>query len=332
MSYDICVYNKKRAPKSVDGFHKWFGDNTNWNSNSDYDDISIASKELQDWYKYMLCYFPAMNGRDAKKSSEDYATTNGVDIDVAADNSADYSINTDIIYVAFSYSQAENAYKLGADKAKELGLGFYDPREDEEVLRNDAQLTCKDVTSKCGKTKSSLSEKEIRGNYFVIIFFTLVFAYVAVRFLIFGDIWDRNCTIISMGSLVFIFMSLRKIREEKRQYTDFRIWLDDALRVNFPDSVKAFYFNIYENVFGNYCMVLMGSSSFDKDDDDWACDIVIKYPKHLILMFQKPWQDILQDQKANIKQYLKLGQFRSKLRSKEGIGLGFDDGNIILIN
>lgn len=141
MSYDICVFNRKRAPIHKNDFLKWYERIMEWNGDSGFDDISVASKELQEWYSFMLKHYPAMNGRDAEESQQCYAKAKGVDVDAAIDDSADYSIDNNLIYVAFGYSQAKDAYKLAIGKAKELGLGIFDPQEGSFPLNDGYEQT-----------------------------------------------------------------------------------------------------------------------------------------------------------------------------------------------
>lgn len=153
MSYDICVFNKRIAPRRKEDFIKWYDHIMTLNGDSTFDDIHVASKELQEWYSFMLKHFPAMNGRDAEESQQCYAKAMGVDVDVAIDDSADYSIRNDLIYIAFGYSQAKNAIKLATWKAKELGLGVFDPQEGNFLLCND-----------CGQTSQAVQNQRAEKN------------------------------------------------------------------------------------------------------------------------------------------------------------------------
>ena len=57
--------------------------------------------------------------------------------------------------------------------------------------------------------------------------------------------------------------------------TTFHNWLNKALSVNIPKSVKAFNFNLFETG-SNFGIELIGSSEFDADDSDWACQEVFE--------------------------------------------------------
>ena len=40
-----------------------------------------------------------------------------------------------------------------------------------------------------------------------------------------------------------------------------------------PENIVALNFGIFESENG-YCVYLIGSESYDADDDDWACDVI----------------------------------------------------------
>ena len=55
-------------------------------------------------------------------------------------------------------------------------------------------------------------------------------------------------------------------------YDDFAKWLDGVLEKEIPDGVVALSFNIYEDGRRRWSVEVVGTSSFDKDGEDWACD------------------------------------------------------------
>src|SRR5258706_15174944 len=113
MSYDLMVFDPKSAPADRSAFLTWYRDQTGWTECSDYNDPNNCSPQLRAWLLEMVQEYPPMNG---PYSDHDY------------DNPklADYSIGKSIIYVAFSWSQAEGAYQSMFDLAKRHRVGFFD--------------------------------------------------------------------------------------------------------------------------------------------------------------------------------------------------------------
>ena len=46
---------------------------------------------------------------------------------------------------------------------------------------------------------------------------------------------------------------------------------------------------------------------------------------------RQSWEKILSQMESHLKKYLKKGKYASLLRSKKGLGLGFVDGDLILL-
>lgn len=120
MSYDLMVFEKAEAPKTREEFMEWFGKQTEWGEDHDYQTISVSSPTLQSWFMEMKETFPPMNGEyapdeemlDEQKSLEVYLT--------------DYCIGREVIYAAFAWSVAEEAYGLVRKLAQKHGVGFFD--------------------------------------------------------------------------------------------------------------------------------------------------------------------------------------------------------------
>lgn len=180
MSYDICIFNKKKAPRRKEDFIKWYERIMEWNGDSNFDDITVASKELQEWYSFMLKHFPAMNGRDAEESQHCYAKAKGVDVGDVIDDSADYAIDSNLIYVAFGYTQAEDAYRLAFGKAKELGLGFFDPQEGSFPLSDGYERTDTMVDNSDQITAAQKSFEKKKHHLIVGIRLSLITLFIAL--------------------------------------------------------------------------------------------------------------------------------------------------------
>ena len=51
---------------------------------------------------------------------------------------------------------------------------------------------------------------------------------------------------------------------------DFFEWLDLILKNELNSEIKAINFNLYEDTDNKWSVELVGTFSFDKDNDDWA--------------------------------------------------------------
>lgn len=115
MSYDLMVFNKDAAPKTRADFMNWYQDQTEWTEEHSYDDPANTSEELRNWFMEMIQTFPAMNGPFASDDNPKVS---------------DYCIGKDVIYVAFAWSLAEEAYDKMLALAEKHGVGFYDTSSD----------------------------------------------------------------------------------------------------------------------------------------------------------------------------------------------------------
>lgn len=147
----------------------------------------------------------------------------------------------------------------------------------------------------------------------------------------------------------------RSYREEKPMYTDFSKffketeteekeeestippisdWIDSILNTNIPDDVKAFCFNLYEEGNGSWSMELVGAGRFDPKDEDWPCDEVTDFgSRNKLYQWETEcsWKEALAYVVKELKTYLKRGKYAELLKSKNGVGVGFVDGNIEII-
>ena len=117
MSYDLMVFNKAAAPRSRAEFMKWYEAQTEWKEEHDYADPANTSPELRNWYMEMLHTFPPMNGPFASEDDE-------------GSNVSDYTVGRDVIYVAFAWSVADEAYKTMRELAEKHAVGFFDVSRD----------------------------------------------------------------------------------------------------------------------------------------------------------------------------------------------------------
>ena len=69
-----------------------------------------------------------------------------------------------------------------------------------------------------------------------------------------------------------IFSFFKKKGESGLTYNRLETWLNDVMQMTIPNEVVAFCFNLYEDANKSWTLELIGSSSFDTTDNDWACD------------------------------------------------------------
>ena len=115
-------------------------------------------------------------------------------------------------------------------------------------------------------------------------------------------------------------------------YSTFEEWVDVTLSAELPEGIEAFCFNIYEDGGGKWSVEIVGASSFDRNNSDWPCyEVFTNREQPLRWSSNKSWEKIQAQVKSHLKRYLKKGKYASLLRNKQGLGLGFVDGDLILL-
>jgi len=107
MSYDLMVFEVSAAPKTRKEFMAWYETQTEWSEDHSYQDHSVTSEALQNWFMDMIEYFPSMNGPLASDDDDPKVT--------------DHCIGKSVIYSAFAWSVAEEAYP----KMRELAINSF---------------------------------------------------------------------------------------------------------------------------------------------------------------------------------------------------------------
>src|SRR5690606_34296565 len=100
--------------------------------------------------------------------------------------------------------------------------------------------------------------------------------------------------------------------------------------------IEGFNFGLIETTNG-FEMYLIGSKTFDKDDEDWATNVDFE-PKQKYFQFgkefstDKDWQYILRISEKLILNYVSSNKFKTSIiANANGITTGFDDGNLTII-
>ena len=112
------VFDAVNAPHDRGAFIAWYHKQAEWSEGHSYDDPKVTTPALRAWYEAIRKTYPNMNGPGAVNDDH-------------IEDSADYSIGRHVIYAAFRWSQAEQAYPLVRSLAVTYGVGFYDVSGDE---------------------------------------------------------------------------------------------------------------------------------------------------------------------------------------------------------
>jgi hypothetical protein len=131
MSYDLMVFEITKAPKTKKEFMDWYDRQTEWAEEHDYETVGVTYPALQKWFMEMKDTFPPMNGKFAP---EEEAIANDEDLESRL---TDYSIGYNVIYAAFSWSVADEAYEKVRTLAQKHGVGFFDASGDGDIILPD---------------------------------------------------------------------------------------------------------------------------------------------------------------------------------------------------
>ena len=122
MSYDLMVFERTKAPTTKKEFMAWYETQMEWSAEHDCGTISVSSPALQNWFLEMKETFPPMNGEYAPN----LASLTGAEAEDLERHLVDYCIGQDVIYAAFSWSLAEEAYEQMRTLAQKHQVGFFD--------------------------------------------------------------------------------------------------------------------------------------------------------------------------------------------------------------
>ena len=109
---------------------------------------------------------------------------------------------------------------------------------------------------------------------------------------------------------------------------DFFEWLDLILKNELNSEIKAINFNLYEDTDNKWSVELVGTFSFDKDNDDWACDEVFTTrDQPFVIECESDWKLVETFFIGLVNEYLSSG----KLKEYQAIGIGFVDGDLHIL-
>ena len=129
-----------------------------------------------------------------------------------------------------------------------------------------------------------------------------------------------------------LFSLFKKKGESGLTYSELETQLNKVMQMNSPDDVVDFSFNLNEDANKSLTLELIGASSFDTTDNDWACDEVFTTrDKPLTWNDNKEWQDVQTVTVKMIKDYLEKGKYGKVLKGRQGLAVGFVDGDLTLL-
>lgn len=131
-----------------------------------------------------------------------------------------------------------------------------------------------------------------------------------------------------------LFDKLKKnaqAKEERLSYEQFAKWLDGFMDYGF-EEVVALNFNLYEDGDAKWSVELVGTASFDEDDDDWACDEVFSNRETpLVWEENADWETILSKVQEFIRRYLEHGEYSDLMKENQAVAVGFVDGDLEIV-
>lgn len=125
-----------------------------------------------------------------------------------------------------------------------------------------------------------------------------------------------------------------KQRESGIQYDGFEKWLNLFFLKDQSEEIVAFAFNLYEEANSIWSVELVGTSSFDPEDQDWVCDEVSNFGSRdnpFTWSEDGSWEVMLKEVCSIVEKYLQNGRFAAILKSGKAVGVGFVDGDLEIV-
>ena len=120
-------------------------------------------------------------------------------------------------------------------------------------------------------------------------------------------------------------------KEKTNEESSFYNWLEDALK-KLPGNVEAINFNLYDDGDNKWSVELVGTSTFDENNSDWACNEVYTTRENPYVLTKKSdWKAIENLFTTFLLNYLERGKYAHILKEYRGIGIGFVDGDLSIL-
>ena len=117
-------------------------------------------------------------------------------------------------------------------------------------------------------------------------------------------------------------------------YEKFALWLDELLKNGFPSNTAALVFNLYERSDQEHCWYaeLGFCECFDASDKSggWACYAQLCEPV-FVWDSDNEWETAQSTAEHLVKMYLENGCHSDDIRSLNGVGVGFAEGDLNII-
>ncbi|GHT79470.1 hypothetical protein AGMMS50262_23200 [Bacteroidia bacterium] len=116
----------------------------------------------------------------------------------------------------------------------------------------------------------------------------------------------------------------------------FENWIDNIINKECPDEkIVAYYFGIFESGEKEYTLYLSGSTEFNEENSDWACNDDFE-PKEKYLSLPQyhhfEWEDVLNEIVKILQEFIHTDVYKNSFLSQaKAIATGFDEGDLILI-
>lgn len=117
-------------------------------------------------------------------------------------------------------------------------------------------------------------------------------------------------------------------------YSEIQEWLDSVLNTEIPEGTKGFIFNLYDDEDGQWSLELVAASRFDENDPDWGCDEITDFgtrDEPFSWEEETGWEAVQEEVSDALAEYLAGGEYAGVLKSVEGVGVGFVDGELELL-
>ena len=119
--------------------------------------------------------------------------------------------------------------------------------------------------------------------------------------------------------------------EKTNEESSFYEWLEDALK-KISGDVEAINFNLYEDNGDKWSVELVGTSTFDENNSDWACnEVYTTRDNPYVLTKKSDWKAIENLFTTFLLNYLERGKYAHILKECRGIGIGFVDGDLSIL-
>lgn len=120
MSYDLVLFERNKEIKNYETFLAWLEVQTGWEEERDYNDVIGTAPRLVEGFMKLKKQFPPLNGPHSLSDEEAFGDAE------TERHLTDYSIGSEIIYAAFGWSVAKEAYRETKMVADACQLGFFD--------------------------------------------------------------------------------------------------------------------------------------------------------------------------------------------------------------